>query len=145
MAASGTSFGSDNHAGAHDAVMRMIGEANAGQLPAYGDDPWTARAAGQLRAAFGARGGIFFVFNGTAANVLGQSLLVRPFEAVICAESSHLNVDECGAPERVLGSKLLPVPAPDGKLTPASAASMLHGTGDEHHVQARVVSITQST
>lgn len=145
MAASGRSFGSDNHAGAHDAVMRMIGEANAGRLPAYGDDPWTERAAEQLRAAFGARGGIFFVFNGTAANVLGLSLLVRPFEAVICAESSHLNVDECGAPERVLGSKLLQVPAADGKLTPDLVASRLGDRGDEHRAQPRAVAIAQVT
>jgi threonine aldolase len=145
MAAPGKSFGSDNHAGAHDAVMRMIGAANAGRLPAYGDDPWTARATGQLRTAFGARGGIFFVFNGTAANVLGLSLLVRPFEGVICAESSHLNVDECGAPERVLGSKLLQVPAADGKLTPDLVASRLGDRGDEHRAQPRAVAIAQVT
>jgi threonine aldolase len=145
MAAPGKSFGSDNHAGAHDAVMRMIGEANAGRLPAYGDDPWTTRATGQLRTAFGARGGIFLVFNGTAANVLGLSLLVRPFEGVICAESSHLNVDECGAPERVLGSKLLQVPAADGKLTPDLVASRLGDRGDEHRAQPRAVAIAQVT
>jgi threonine aldolase len=145
MAAPRKSFGSDNHAGAHDAVIRMIGEANAGRLPAYGDDPWTARATGQLRTAFGARGGVYFVFNGTAANVLGLSLLVRPFEAVICAESSHLNVDECGAPERVLGSKLLQVPAADGKLTPDLVASRLGDRGDEHRAQPRAVAIAQVT
>lgn len=143
--ASGKNFGSDNQAGAHDAVMRMIGEANAGHLPAYGDDPWTARATGQLRRAFGARGGIFFVFNGTAANVLGLSLLVRPFEAVICAASSHLNIDECGAPERVLGSKLLQIPAPDGKLTPDLVARRLGDRGDEHRAQPRAVAIAQVT
>jgi threonine aldolase len=145
MAGSHASFGSDNHAGAHDAVLRMIGEANAGHLPAYGGDPWTARATGQLRELFGARGGIFFVFNGTAANILGLSLLIRPFEAVICAESSHLNTDECGAAERVLGSKLLQVPAADGKLTPDLVASRLGGRGDEHHVQPRAVAIAQVT
>jgi threonine aldolase len=145
MTASRKSFGSDNHAGTHDAVLRMIGEANAGHLPAYGADPWTERATEQLRSAFGTSGGIFFVFNGTAANVLGLSLLVRPFEAVICAESSHLNTDECGAPERVLGSKLLQVPAPDGKLTPDLVASRLGGRGDEHRAQPRAVAIAQVT
>ena len=85
------------------------------------------------------------MFNGTAANVLGLSLLLRPFEAVICAESSHLNVDECGAPERVLGSKLLPVPAPDGKLTPELVASRLERLGDEHRAQPRAVAIAQVT
>jgi threonine aldolase len=147
MAASayGKNFGSDNQAGAHDAVMRMIGEANTGHLTAYGDDPWTARATEQLRRAFGTRGGIFFVFNGTAANVLGLSLLVRPFEAVICAASSHLNVDECGAPERVLGSKLLQIPAPDGKLTPDLVIRRLGDRGDEHRAQPRAVAIAQVT
>ena len=123
----------------------MISEANAGHLPAYGGDRWTARATEQLRGLFGAHGGVYFVFNGTAANILGLSLLLRPFEAVICAESSHLNVDECGAAERVLGSKLLQVPAPDGKLTPGLVASRLAGRGDEHRAQPRAVAIAQVT
>ncbi len=139
------SFGSDNHAGVHNAVLRKISEANAGSFPAYGADPWTAQATARLREEFGARGGVYFVFNGTAANVLGLSLLVRPFEAIICAESSHLNVDECGAPERVLGSKLLQVPAPDGKLTPGLVAARLAGRGDEHRAQPRAVAIAQVT
>jgi threonine aldolase len=138
------SFGSDNHAGAHDAVLRKIGEANAGHVPAYGSDPWTAQATGQLRELFGG-GVVFFVFNGTAANVLGLSLLIRPFEAVICAESSHLSTDECGAVERVLGSKLLLVRTPDGKLTPDLVASRLDGRGDEHRAQPRAVAIAQVT
>src|SRR6266849_6930264 len=145
MAAHRRSFGSDNHAGAHDAVLRMISAANAGHLPAYGSDPWTARPTAELSSLFGSRGGIYFVFNGTAANIFGLSLLVRPFEAVICAESSHLNVDECGAAERVLGSKLLQVPAPDGKLTPGLVASRLGGRGDAHRAQPRAVAIAQVT
>jgi threonine aldolase len=126
--------------------MAKIAEASSGHVPAYGADPWTARAEERLRALSGAQGGIYLVFNGTAANVLGLSLLLRhPFEAVICADSAHLNTDECGAPERVLGSKLLTVPTPDGKLTPELVASRLGGRGDEHRAQARVVAITQST
>jgi threonine aldolase len=139
------SFGSDNHAGAHPSVLAKIAEANGGHLTAYGSDPWTSLAGERIREMSGARGGIYFVFNGTAANVLGLSLLLRPFEAVICAESAHLNTDECGAPERVLGSKLLTVPSPDGKLTPELVASRLDGRGDEHRAQPRVVAITQST
>jgi threonine aldolase len=142
---SGKSFGSDNHAGAHDAVLRMISVANTGDAHAYGADPWTDRATGELRDLFAARGGVYFVFNGTAANVLGLSLLLRPYEGVICPETSHLNADECGAPERVLGSKLLPVPSPDGKLTPDLIATRLSGRGDEHRVQARAVAIAQVT
>jgi threonine aldolase len=139
------SFGSDNHAGAHDAVVRALAQANTADVPSYGADPWTGRAAGALRAAFGARGGVYLVFTGTAANVLGLSLLLRPFEGVICAESAHVNVDECGAPERIIGSKLLTVPTPDGKLTPELVATRLAGRGDEHSVQPRAVAISQVT
>ena len=139
------SFASDNHAGAHEAVLRALAEANTGDAAAYGEDPWTAQASAELAATFGAAAGVFFVFNGTAANVLGISLLLRPYEAVICAESAHLNVDECGAAERVLGCKLLTVPAADGKLTPALIASRLGGRGDEHRVQPRAVAISQVT
>jgi threonine aldolase len=139
------SFGSDNHAGAHDAVLRSIVASNDGDASAYGADPWTQRATADLRDLFAARGGVYFVFTGTAANVLGISLLLRPYEAVICAESAHMNVDECAAPERVLGNKLLPVPSPDGKLTPDLIAGRLTGRGDEHRAQPRVVAITQVT
>jgi threonine aldolase len=139
------SFGSDNYAGAHDEVLARIGQANAGPATAYGDDPWTKQAEEELARLSGAEGGVFFVFTGTAANVLGLSLLLRPFEAVICAESAHLNVDECGAPERVLGAKLLTVATPDGKLTPALIERRLGGRGDEHRAQPRVVAITQVT
>lgn len=139
------SFGSDNHAGAHEAVVRALARANTADVPSYGADPWTGRAATALREAFGARGGVYFVFTGTAANVLGLSLLLRPYEGVICAESAHVNVDECGAPERILGSKLLTVPTPDGKLTPELIGTRLADRGDEHRVQPRAVTISQVT
>jgi len=139
------SFGSDNHAGAHDAVVRALARANTADVPSYGADQWTERAASALRATFGARGDVHFVFTGTAANVLGLSLLLRPYEGVICAESAHVNVDECGAPERVLGSKLLTVPTPDGKLTPELVGGRLGDRGDEHRVQPGVVTISQVT
>jgi threonine aldolase len=138
------SFGSDNHAGAHPSVLRAMTEANSGDAVAYGDDPWTARVSAQLAEVFGASG-VFFVFTGTAANVLGLSLMLRPYEGVICPADAHLDVDECGAAERVLGSKLLPVPTPDGKLTPELVATRLGGRGDEHRVQARAVAIADAT
>lgn len=139
------SFGSDNHAGAHESVLRALARANTGDATAYGADPWTDEAAAALRATFGARGGVFFVFTGTAANILGLSLLLRPYEAVICPETSHVNVDECGAIERILGTKLLTVATPDGKLTPSLIASRLEGRGDEHRAQPRVAAISQVT
>lgn len=138
------SFASDNHAGAHPEVVRAISEANAGDSHPYGEDEWTRRSVAELMAAFGARDSLF-VFNGTAANVLGISLLLRPYEAVICAESSHLNVDECGATEQILGSKLLTVPTPDGKLDPDLVSARLTDRGDVHRAQPRVVQIAQVT
>jgi threonine aldolase len=138
------SFGSDNHAGVHPAVMAALATANAGDAVAYGDDDLSRRAHDLICAAAGAADALL-VFNGTAANVLGISLLLRPYEGVICAESSHLNVDECGAAERVLGIKLLTVATPDGKLTPDLIATRLTGRGDEHRVQPRVVQLAQVT
>jgi threonine aldolase len=139
------SFGSDNHAGTHPAVMRAITEANVGDAVAYGADPWTERATTELRRLSGADGEVYLVLNGSGANVLGLGLLLGRHEAVICAESAHINTDECGAAERILGTKLLTVPAPGGKLTPELIAPRLAGRGDEHFSQPGVVAITQST
>jgi threonine aldolase len=118
--------------------------ANPGDAGGYGHDDFTRGVEAKLCAATGASQA-YFVFNGTAANLLGLSLLLRPYEAVICAESSHLNVDECGAAERLLGSKLLAVPTPDGKLTPELIGTRLGGRGDEHRAQPRLVEIAQVT
>jgi threonine aldolase len=138
------SFGSDNHAGAHPAVLRAIMDANSGDAVAYGADEWTERVISALRETFRANDA-FLVLNGSGANVLGLSVLLRRHEAVICAESAHINTDECGAPERLLGTKLLAVPAPDGKLTPELIAGRLAGRGDDHLAQPGVVAVTQST
>lgn len=125
-------------------MLAALSDASQGDATAYGDDPWTARAAAQISQMFGSRG-VFFVFNGTAANVLGLSLMLQPYEAVICAEGAHLNVDECGAAERIIGCKLLTVAADDGKLTPERVATRLGGRGDEHRAQPRAVAITHAT
>jgi threonine aldolase len=138
------SFGSDNHAGMHPAVLRAIADANAGDAVAYGADAWTERATAGLREIFGADEA-FLVLNGSGANVLGLSLLLRRHEAVICAESAHINTDECGAPEQLVGTKLLAVPSPDGKITPELIAEKLSGRGDDHRSQPGVVALTQST
>ena len=122
-----------------------MARANVGHAPSYGADEVTEEALSLFRGHFGPDADVYFCFNGTGTNVVGLQTMLRPFEAVVCAEGAHISVDECGAPERFLGSKLLTVPTPDGKLTPALASSAVKGIGDEHHVQARVVSITQST
>jgi threonine aldolase len=139
------SFGSDNHSGTHPAIMRAIIDANTGDAVAYGADPWTERATAELRRLAGADGEVFLVLNGSGANVLGLGLLLDRHEAVICAESAHINTDECGSAERILGTKLLTVPAPDGKLTPELIASRLSGRGDDHFAQPGVLAITQAT
>lgn len=144
MPAAGASFASDNTAGAHPAVLAAVAAVNDGDVPAYGDDPHTARAARLVAEALGASE-VFFVFGGTAANVLCLRAALGPTDAVLCAESAHVNVDECGAPERFLGCKLLTLPSDDGKLRPADLERYAHFTGVEHHVQPRVVSVSQST
>jgi threonine aldolase len=139
------SFGSDNHAVTHPAVLHAIVAANDGDAVAYGADPWTEKAVGDIRRLCGAQGDVHLVLNGSGANVLGLGMLLGRHEAVICAETAHINTDECGAPERILGTKLLTVPAPDGKLTPELIATRLSGRGDEHFAQPSVVVVTQST
>ncbi len=139
------SFGSDNHAGAHPAVMRAIVAANSGDAVPYGADEWTARVTDALRETFRAEGGAFLALNGSGANILGLSAMLRRHEAVICAASAHINTDECGSSERLVGTKLLAVPTADGKLTAELIAGQLAGRGDEHHAQPGVVAVTQST
>ncbi|HEU4828910.1 MAG TPA: low specificity L-threonine aldolase [Gemmatimonadales bacterium] len=139
------SFASDNNAGAHPEVLAALARVNDGHVRAYGDDPFTASAIAKLREHLGERAEIFFVFGGTGANVLGLHALMRPHEAVICSNFAHIQVDECGAPERFIGGKLLGVAAPDGKVTPDAVVSRLVGIGSEHHSQPRVVSVSQAT
>jgi threonine aldolase len=139
------SFASDNNAVVHPEVLEAIRRANEGHAVGYGNDSFTASAVGKFREEFGADVAVFFVFNGTAANVLSLQALTRPFHAVLCPELSHIYTDECGAPEKLTGCKLIPLPAPNGKLTTETVSQAYHGIGDQHHVQPRVISITQST
>ncbi len=139
-----TLFASDNYAGAHPAVLEAVVAANEGWARAYGDDDWTVRLRARLRELLGDVEA-FPVFNGTGGNVTALAAVLRPFEAVICPETAHINVDECGAPEQIAGAKLVDVATPDGKLTPELLRGRLVGFGDQHHVQARLVSISQST
>lgn len=138
-------FASDNNAGVHPEVLAALAAANDGHARSYGHDPLTEQAREVFRHHFGPAADAWFVFNGTAANVLGLAAVTRPHEAIICSDGAHINVDECGAPERFTGCKLIPVRCPDGKLRPADLPPLLHGIGDEHRVQPRVVSITQAT
>jgi len=138
-------FASDNNAGVHPEVLEAIGRVNQGHVVAYGDDPYTRSALAKFEEQFGAGIDVFFTFNGTGANVLGLQALNRPYHAVLCSEYAHIYTDECGAPEKHTGCKLIPLPHQDGKITLESVRHAYHGIGDQHHVQARVISITQST
>ena len=139
------SFASDNNATVHPEALEAIRRANEGHTVGYGDDSYTESAVEKFREQFGSDVAVFFVFNGTAANVLSLQALTRSFHAVLCPELSHIYTDECGAPERLTGCKLVPLRAPTGKLTVETVAHAYHGIGDQHHSQPRVVSITQST
>lgn len=138
-----TGFGSDNHAGILPEALAAIAAVNRGHAPSYGHDDYTAAVEGRLAAELGGRAA-FVVFNGSGANVLSLRAVLAPWEGAVCAESAHLNVDEGGAPE-AWGIKLLTVPTPDGKLTPELVDRRLVRLGDEHAVQPRVVSVSQTT
>jgi threonine aldolase len=139
------SFASDNNAGVHPKIIQAIFAVNQGHTVGYGDDAYTKSALAKFREHFGRYTETFVVFNGTAANVLSFAALTSPYHAVICAEAAHIYVDECGAPEKLTGCKLIPVPTVAGKLTVEAVHKAYHGVGDQHHVQPRVISITQST
>jgi threonine aldolase len=139
------SFASDNNATIHPRILAAMADANVGHAFGYGADPWTERARAALKNAFGETASPYLVFNGTGANVVALSTLLRPYHAVICAPGAHINVDECGAPERFGGFKLVTADAVDGKLTPDSVERAVTGVGFEHHVQVKALSISQTT
>jgi threonine aldolase len=138
-------FNSDNYAPVLPEVMAALAAVNEGHAPAYGADAATARVEARLREELGDDARAFLVLNGTGANVIALRAMLKPWQGVVCAENAHLNVDEGGAPEVAGRIKLLPCPAPGGKLTPELVARWLVRIGDEHAVQPGVVSVTQST
>lgn len=138
-------FASDNYAGVHPDIFAAMLAANEGHQVAYGDDIYTAQLDGVIKSHFGDQAVAFPVFNGTGANVISLQAMCRSWEAVVCAESAHINVDEGGAPEKVAGLKLHQVPTTDGKLTPELIDVQAWGFGNEHRAQPKVVSITNST
>ncbi len=138
-------FGSDNHSGVSPEIIEAIAKANVDHALAYGDDEYCARAIELLRNEFGTQASVYFVFNGTGANVLSIDAMCRSHHAVVCADTAHIHVDECGAPQRIVGCKLLTIATPNGKLTPELVKTQLHGFGFEHHSQPRAISIAQST
>jgi threonine aldolase len=141
-------LGSDNHSGVHPRILAAIEKVNDGFAASYGTDPVTDEAVRIFRQHFGPQTSAYFVFNGTAANVLAISPFVRSHHAIICSSVAHIHVDECAAPEKMLGAKLLIVPntpGDQGKITPERIEPLLIRKGDQHFAQAKVVSITQPT
>lgn len=138
------SFASDNAAGVHPIVLEAIARANHGHALAYGDDEWTRRCEQRFRDLFGDVTSLL-TFNGTGANVVALATLLGPADAVVCAETAHISTDETGAPERILGAKLIDLPTADGKLVADQLDAVHRATRGVHHVQPAVVSITQST
>lgn len=139
------SFASDNNSGVHPAVMEALERVNEGHVLAYGEDPYTATAIDAFRGLFAAPVEVLFCWGGTGANIVGLHSILQSFQAVICAASSHINVDECGAAEWMLGTKLIDLEAPHGKLTPSQVEDQMYVLGDEHHVQPGALSVTQAT
>jgi threonine aldolase len=139
------SFASDNYASVHPKILKAIEEANNGHAVAYGADPWTEKLNEKIKDVFGRDAEAFPVFNGSGANIVGLMSLLGPFEGVLCTEVSHINVDECGAAEKTLGTKLIDIATSDGKLTPEKLRPLTLNYGNEHQVQAKVLSLTQAT
>lgn len=138
-------FASDNNSGVHPQILKALEKINEGHVTGYGGDQFTEQAIKLFKNEFGDDTEVFFVFNGTGANVLGLSSLTRSFNSIICAETAHIQEDECGAPEKFTGCKLLPVETHNGKITPEQILPHLKGFDFEHHSQPGVISISQVT
>jgi len=139
-------FASDNTAGLCPEAWQALTEANQGYLPSYGDDPWTQQAADLIRELFETECDVYFVFNGTSANSLALASLCQSYHSVLCHELAHIERDECGAPEFFSnGTKLITLPGPLAKLTPATVESAITARNDLHFPKPRVLSLTQST
>src|SRR5688572_17231461 len=138
-------FASDNYSGVHPEVMEALMRANYEHQGSYGGDEFTSRATQLFKKHFGDSAEVFFVYNGTAANVLGLSALTQSYHSILCSELAHINVDESTAPEKLLGCKLIGVPTTDGKIYPNKIEEKIIRLGDQHHPQAKVISFSQST
>ena len=138
-------FASDNNAGVHPEILNELRSVNAGHAIGYGADIYTEQAQKLFRENLGPDAEVFFVFTGTAANVLGVYGVTRSWNSVITANTAHLETDECGAPEKFTGCKVLTVETQDGKINPALIRKHLHGFDFEHNAQPKVISITQTT
>jgi len=139
------SFGSDNHSGIHPDILKSISDVNDNHAIAYGDDAWTIEAKEKFKELFGSNAEVFFVFNGTGANVISLQAATNPYNSIIAANTAHISVDECGAPEHFTRASLKVIKTPNGKLNRELIAPFLSGFNNEHHSQPKVVYISQCT
>ena len=139
------SFASDNNSGVHPLIMDAIINANSGHAVGYGADKWTEKADEQLKKVFGEDVLPFYVFNGTGSNMVALQVLTKSFHSIITASTGHINVDECGAPAKFTSCMVKEIQTPDGKLTPELILPVLHGFGDQHHSQPKVIYLSQAT
>ncbi len=137
------SFASDNAAGVSPEVLAALSAANEGPALAYGDDRWTAAMVARFRELFDAPVEVLAGWGGTGANVFGLASVLQPWQMVLCTDTAHIVVDECGAPARFTGATITPVDQVDGKLTVDAVKPYLHWKGTEHHPQPTVLSISQ--
>ena len=138
-------FASDNNSGVHPRVLNALEKVASGSVASYGEDPYTEEAVAAMKGVFGQQARPWFVFLGTAANVLGLKTMVRSHDAILCSRDAHIHCDECGAPEAMTGCKLVPLPSLHGKVRVEDCAGALHLRESVHHNYPRVLSITQST
>jgi threonine aldolase len=138
-------FASDNYSGVHPTIMEALVRANEGHAASYGADIWTERAVGKFRKYFGEDIEVFFVYNGTGANVSALNTITQSYNSILCSDLAHINVDESTAPEKFTGCKLIPIPTRDGKIYPEEIIHRIQRIDDQHHPQAKVISISQVT
>lgn len=138
-------FASDNNSGIHPAVLKSIEAANAGHAVGYGGDIYTEKAIQLFKKEFGEETEVFFTLTGTGANILSIQSLCQSYHAILCTETAHIHTDECGAPEKFTGSKLISIPSENGKVSVGELVKKLHGFQVEHHSQPGLLSISQVT
>src|SRR6478609_4377611 len=138
-------FASDNYSGVHPEIMQAIANANHEHAGSYGSDEYNERAIKKFKTLFGENIEVFFVYNGTGANVLGLSAITQSFNSIICSDGAHINVDESTAPEKFTGCKLVTIPSADGKITAEEVEQKVQRLDDQHHPQAKVISISQTS
>lgn len=139
------SLASDNNSGVHPLILKSIQEANINHAYGYGDDEWTHKAVQKIKEIFSPLAEVLFVYNGTGANVVALQLLSKPYHSILCPDTAHIYVDECGSPTKMTGAQITVIPTKDGKLTPELIQPYLRGFGEQHHSQPGVISISQTT